>query len=102
MSSFGTPPSVHSLAASFAAQQMSHGKPKVASKESREALRRVVDKGEIRAADSVELTEAVVSKPDAVQEEKHRRNQQQMPQRHGSRATDADPDAPPSHLDLRA
>ena len=102
MSSFGTPSSVRSLAASFAAQQMSHGKPKVASKESREALRRMVEQGEIRAADSVELTEAVVSKPDAVQEEKHRRNQQQAPPRDESSTTDADPDAPPSHLDLRA
>ena len=62
----------------------------------------MVEQGEIRAADSVELTEAVVSKPDAVQEEKHRRNQQQAPPRDESSTTDADPDAPPSHLDLRA
>ncbi len=102
MSTFGTPPSLQSLAASFAAQQMSHGKVKPISKESREALRRIVEQGEIRAADSVELTEAVVSKPDAAQEEKHKRK----PQRDGATQPraggEASPDAPPSHLDIRA
>ncbi|MSR41984.1 MAG: hypothetical protein EXS10_08820 [Phycisphaerales bacterium] len=102
MSSFGTPQPLQSLAASFAAQQLSHGKVRIPSKESREALRRMVEQSEVRAADSVELTEAVPSKPDAAQEEKHRRKQQRDARKTPQSEHERDDDAPRSHLDVRA
>ncbi len=102
MSTFGTPHSLQPLAASFAAQQLSHGKAKPISKESRESLRRIVEQGEIRAADSVELTEAVLSKPDAAQEEKHNRKQPRGPAQGSRGAGERSSDAPPSHLDIQA